>query len=200
MVRNMDRHWIRYSVNWSKPLLRAYKSQLWGLFFLILFSVVLSLIRVNFIQQSIDAIQTGNVNALFCTALLFTGVTLLKLLYEYLYGCHYEKVFVHMERDLQNRFIQKLLRSQMREIDGENSGELSNKCSSDISEALRFIRQGISNYLFNPIMMFGGFLYLFYYNHKLSLCVFLPIPIIAFFLNRMSGKVSVYWRKKTGIK
>lgn len=88
----------------------------------------------------------------------------------------------------------------MREIDGENSGELSNKCSSDISEALRFIRQGISNYLFNPIMMFGGFLYLFYYNHKLSLCVFLPIPIIAFFLNRMSGKVSVYWRKKTGIK
>lgn len=92
MVRNMDRHWIRYSVNWSKPLLRAYKSQLWGWFFLILFSVVLSLIRVNFIQQSIDAIQTGNVNALFCTALLFTGVTLLKLLYEYLYGCHYEKV------------------------------------------------------------------------------------------------------------
>lgn len=199
MVRNMDRHWIRYSVNWSKPLLRAYKSQLWGLFFLMLFSVVLSLISVNFIQQSIDAIQAGDVNALFCTALLFTGVTSLKLLYEYLYGCHYEKVFVHMERDLQNRFVQKLLRSQMREIDGENSGELSNKCSSDISEALRFIRQGISNYLFNPIMMFGGFLYLFYYNHKLSLCVFLPIPIIAFFLNRMSGKVSVYWRKIQGL-
>ena len=193
MIINIDGHWIRYSINWSKPLIKAYKGRLLELAILMLFSVALSLIKVNFIQRRIDAIQAGDVNALIHTALLFIGVTLLKILYEYVYGCQYEKVFVHMEKDLQNRFVRKLLRSQMREIDGENSGELSNKCSSDISEALEFIRQGISNYLFHPIMMFGGFLYLFYYSHKLSVCVFFPIPILAIFLNRMSGKASIFF-------
>lgn len=195
----MEEHWIKYSINWSKPLIKTYKNRLLGLLFLMLFSVALSLIRVNFIQRSIDAIQIGDVNALCCTALLFIGVTLLKLLYEYVYGRHYEKLFVHMEKDLQNRLVQKLLRSQMWAIDGENSGELSNKCSSDIREALEFIRQGISNYLFNPLMMVGGFLYLFYFNHKLSLCVFLPIPILAVFLNRMSGKASTFFGRIQGL-
>ncbi len=195
----MEEHWIKYSIRWSMPLIKTYKKRLLGLAFLMLLSVSLSLIRVNFIQRSIDAIQIGDLYALCCTALMFIGVTLLKILYEYAYGCHYEKLFVYMEKDLQNRFVQKLLRSQMREVDGENSGELSNRCSLDIPNALEFIRQGISNYLFHPLMMIGGFLYLFYFNHKLSLCVFLPIPILAFFLNRMSGKASTFFRKIQGL-
>lgn len=199
MVIKMEERWIKYSINWSKPLVKTYKNSILELLFLMLFSVSLSLIKVNFIQRSIDAVQIGDVNALCCAALLFIGVTLLKLIYEYVYGVLYEKLFVHMEKDLQNRFVQKLLRSQMREIDGENSGELSNKCSSDICEALEFTRQGISNYLFHPFMMVGGFLYLFYFNHKLSLCVFLPIPILAFFLNRMSGKASTFFGRIQGL-
>lgn len=195
----MEEHWIKYSIRWSMPLIKTYKKRLSGLAFLTLFSVVISLIRVNFIQRSIDAIQIGDVYALGFTAFMFAGVTLLKMLYEYAYGCHYEKLFVDMEMDLQNRFVQKLLRSQMWEIDGENSGELSNKCSLDIPNALEFIRQGISNYLFHPLMMVGGFLYLFYFNHKLSLCVFLPIPILAFFLNLMSGKASTFFGRIQGL-
>lgn len=191
----MEKHWMRYSLQWTKPLVKKHKWELTFLFILMLFSVGLSLIKVNFIQQSIDAVLMQDVHTLIAVFLTFTAIAVLRLLYEYFYGNQYRKVFLYMEKDLKNAFVHKILKSKMKEIENKNSGDLNTKCSSDIPNAVEFVRQFFSNYLLNPIMTVAGFIYILQYSWKLSIFVFLPIPILAVLLNIMSDRVSAIYGK-----
>lgn len=189
------KNWIYYAVNWSMPLVRAYRKKLLLLILLMLFSVGMNLIRVNFIQSSIDAVLVRDVGKVLLVFGLFAVVTMMRLAQKYIYGNLYNKVFICMERDLKQQFADKLLRADMAETDRLNSGDLTNKYGSDIPKALEFLKQGFSNYLLNPLMMLGGFFYLFSYHWKLSLSVFLPIPLLAFLLNIMSRRASVVYAR-----
>ncbi|MCL2773771.1 MAG: ABC transporter ATP-binding protein/permease [Oscillospiraceae bacterium] len=195
----MDKHWIRYSIKWSMPLIKAYKWKLLLILALTLFSVGLTLIQVNFIQQSVDAVLARNVGLLLRVLFLFITITVLKLIYIYVYGQIYNNVFISMEKDLKNKFVHKILRTKMKEINKENSGDLNTKCNSDIPNALDFIRRVLSTFIFDPIMAIGGFIYLLCYSWKLSLFVFIPLPIIAVLLNIMSNKASEFYRKIQGL-
>lgn len=83
----------------------------------------------------------------------------------------------------------------MKEINRENSGDLNTKCNSDIPNSLNFIRHVFSTFILHPIMSVGGFIYLFSYNWKLSLFVFIPLPILAVLLNTMSSKASAIFKE-----
>lgn len=187
------KNWIYYAVNWSMPLVRTYRNKLLLLFLLMLFSVGMNLIRVNFIQSSIDAVLIRDVGKVLSVFGLFALVIIMRLAQKYIYESLYKQVFICMERDLKRQFADKLLRADMAETDRLGSGDLTNKYGSDIPKALEFLKQGFSNYLLNPFMMLGGFFYLFSYHWKLSLAVFLPIPLLAFLLNIMSRKASAVY-------
>ena len=189
------KNWIYYAVNWSMPLVRAYRKKLLLLFLLMLFSVGMNLIRVNFIQSSIDAVLARDVGKVLLVFGLFAVVTMTRLAQKYIYGNLYNQVFIRMERDLKQQFADKLLRADMAETDRLGSGDLTNKYGSDIPKVLEFLKQGFSNYLLNPLMMLGGFFYLFSYHWKLSLAVFLPIPLLAFLLNIMSRRASAVYAR-----
>ena len=100
---------------------------------------------------------------------------------------------------MKNKFVRKVLNTKMIEIDRENSGDLNTKCNSDVPASLNFIKDVFSNFIFNPIMSVGGFIYLFYYNWKLSLFVFLPLPILAVLLNIMSNKATKFYKNMQGL-
>lgn len=187
------KNWVYYAVNWSMPLVRTYRNKLLLLFLLMLFSVGMNLIRVNFIQSSIDAVLVRDVGKVLSVFGLFALVIMMRLAQKYIYESLYNQVFICMERDLKRQFADKLLRADMAETDRLGSGDLTNKYGSDIPKALEFLKQGFSNYLLNPFMMLGGFFYLFSYHWKLSLAVFLPIPLLAFLLNIMSRKASAVY-------
>ena len=189
------KNWIYYAVNWSMPLVRTYRNKLLLLFLLMLFSVGMNLIRVNFIQSSIDAVLARDVGKVLSVFGLFAMVIMMRLAQKYIYESLYNQVFICMERDLKRQFADKLLRADMAETDRLGSGDLTNKYGSDIPKALEFLKQGFSNYLLNPFMMLGGFFYLFSYHWKLSLAVFLPIPLLAFLLNIMSRKASAVYAR-----
>ncbi len=189
------KNWIYYAVNWSMPLVRTYRNKLLLLFLLMLFSVGMNLIRVNFIQSSIDAVLVRDVGKVLSVFGLYALVIMMRLAQKYIYESLYNQVFICMERDLKRQFADKLLRADMAETDRLGSGDLTNKYGSDIPKALEFLKQGFSNYLLNPFMMLGGFFYLFSYHWKLSLAVFLPIPLLAFLLNIMSRKASAVYAR-----
>lgn len=189
------KNWVYYAVNWSMPLVRTYRNKLLLLFLLMLFSVGMNLIRVNFIQSSIDAVLVRDVGKVLSVFGLFALVIMMRLAQKYIYESLYNQVFICMERDLKRQFADKLLRADMAETDRLGSGDLTNKYGSDIPKALEFLKQGFSNYLLNPFMMLGGFFYLFSYHWKLSLAVFLPIPLLAFLLNIMSRKASAVYAR-----
>jgi len=81
----MDKHWIKYSVRWSMPLIKKYKWKLILILALMLCSVGLSLIQVNFIQQSVDAVLIRDVGWLIQLVVLFLAVTVLRLIHIYIW-------------------------------------------------------------------------------------------------------------------
>jgi len=195
----MDKHWIRYSFKWSMPLIKAYKWKLLLIFALTLISVAFSLIQVNFIQQSVEAVLIRDVGWLLKLLSFFLGITVLRLIHIYINEQSGRNLYISMEKDLKNRFIDKILRVKMKEIDKENSGDLSTKCNSDIPNSLNFVREVFSTFILHPVMTIGGFIYLFSYNWKLSLLVFLPLPILAVLTYIMSDQVSAFYKKMQGL-
>ncbi|MCL2160062.1 MAG: ABC transporter ATP-binding protein/permease [Oscillospiraceae bacterium] len=195
----MDKHWIGYSLKWSMPLIRAYKWRLLLILGLTLCSVGLTLIQVNFIQTSVDAVLNRDINRLLHVLFMFVAVTVFRLIHVYVYGQIYNSVFVNMEKELKNKFAHKILKTKMKEIDRENSGDLSTKCNSDIPNSLNFIKNFYSTFVSNPIMALGAFIYLLRYNYKLGLFVFTPLFIFAFLLNIMSSKASAFYNSMQGL-
>jgi len=127
----MDKNWIGYSLKWSAPLLKKYKWKFLFVMVLMLVSVVFTLIHVNFIQRSIDAVLIRDIGGLMRILFLFAAVAVFRLIHTYVYRRSYENLFINMEKDLKNKFTDKILKTKMKEIDRENSGDLNTKCNSD---------------------------------------------------------------------
>lgn len=187
--------YIRFCINWSKPYIKKYKFQLLFLFLLIVISTCLNLVQVNFVQRSIDAVLSRDKMLLVKILFLFITVTLVRLIQIFLYGHYSEKTSLSMNKDLKDAFINKVLNSKIGEIKKWSSGDLNTRNNSDIPNALGFIRQVFSNFILSPFMAVGGFIYLLIYNWKLSLLVFLPLPILAYLLNLMSDRSSQIYKR-----
>jgi len=181
------------------PMLRAYKWKLLLLSGLMLLSVALALVQVNFIQQSVDVVLSRNTTMLLRILVLFIALTAIRLLHIYIYGQCHANVYINMEKDLKNKFVNKILKTKMKEMDKENSGDLSTKCNSDIANALDFIKNSFSAFFTSPIMAVSAFIYLLWFNWQLSLIVFIPLPILAIMLNIMSSRASKFWNKMQGL-
>lgn len=187
--------YIRFCINWSKPYIKKYKFQLLFLLFLIVISTCLNLVQVNFVQRSIDAVLSRDKMLLVKILFLFITVTLVRLIQNFLYGHYSKKTSLTMNKDLKDAFIKKVLNAKIGEIKKWSSGDLNTRNNSDIPNALGFISQVFSNFILSPFMAVGGFIYLLIYNWKLSLLVFLPLPILAYLLNLMSDCSSQIYKR-----
>lgn len=187
--------YIRYCINWSKPYIKKYKFQLLFLILLIIVSTLLNLIQVNFVQRSIDAVLARDKFLLIRILFSFITLTILRLLQNFIYGHYSNKVSLSMNKDLKDAFMKKVLSSKMGEITKWSSGDLNTRNNSDIPSALDFINQVFSNFILSPFMSIGGFIYLFSYSWKLSLFVFMPLPILAYLLNLMSDRASQIFKR-----
>ncbi len=188
--------YVKYMVEWSRPYIKKYRYHLILLFFLVLVSVGLSLVQVNFVQRSIDAVMVKDWSLLTQIFLFFVGVSALKILHGYIYGHYSNYVTVNMEKDARERYTQTILDAWMYPITKEPSGDLITRHNDDIPIALGFIKEVYSNFLLNPIMAVGGFVYLFFFHWQLSLLVFLPMPVIACLMNYVSTRGSRIYRER----
>jgi ABC-type multidrug transport system fused ATPase/permease subunit len=158
-------------------------------------SVGISLVQVNFVQRSIDAVMVKDWSQLLQIFLFFIGISALQVIHGYLYGHFSNFVSVNMEKDARQKYTQAVLNSRMQHIMRESSGDLITRHNEDIPVALGFIREVYSNFLLNPLMAIGGFAYLCFFHWQLSLLVFLPVPITAFLLNKVSTRASRIYRE-----
>ena len=162
---------------------------------LMLVSVSLTLFQTNFIKESIDAVLVRDSNKLIKILLLFILLTVIRLAQIYLYDLNYAKVFAYIGKDLKNEYIGKILGAKLSSVTNRSSGELITKISSDIDTSMGFLRELTANFLFNPLMTAGGFIYLMCYNWKLSLVTFMFLPLLSYLLIKMSDRSSRIYRR-----
>lgn len=186
---------IKFCWQWSKPYLSRYKFRFIFLCLIAFVAVALNLFQVNFVQRSIDAVLVRDTGALLKTLFLFILITALRIIQGYLYGFYSKSTFLNLNRDLNNKCVNQLLKAKSSNIAKESKGDLYTRIDSDISGSLGFIQESYSNLFLQPVMSIGGLIYLFYYNWKLSILTFILLPVLAVLINVMSQKSGHLYNK-----
>lgn len=196
----MEKNSIPYMWRWSKKYIVKYKYYIAVMVLMILVLVTLNLLQVNFIQRSVDAALAKDWQLMVRIIVLFLGITAVRILRNYIYGYISNYVNVNVSKDLKNDFTQAILNAEMRQIDNKSSGDLITKHNNDIAASLGYIRDSFINFLLNPLMALSGFVYLLFFNWKLSVFVFLSTPVLSILLYCMSSRASRIFKDRLGLQ
>ena len=184
---------VKYIVGWAYAYLRKYKAHVILILFLSLAMIILNLYQVNYIQRIIDAALQKQWIFVYHTIFGFIFINLFKMLRIYLFGYFSSRLESEVCCDIRGRLVRKLFATQLQEIESVSMGQLLNRYHDDVEKVSKFMLTGFQTLFFSPLMSICGFLYLFHYSLKLSVGVFLPIPLFAVILNFYSKRAgSIY--------
>lgn len=103
-------------------------------------------------------------------------------------------------RDIKGRLVKKLSVTKLEEINRITMGQLLSRYNEDVEKVSKFMLTGFQTLFFSPLMSVCGFLYLFHYSWKLSVGVFMPIPLFAVILNFYSKRAGGIYEDGCKIK
>lgn len=191
---------LKYIVGWSYEYLRKYRAHMIFILFLSLAMILLNLYQVNYIQRIIDAALQKQWIFVLHTIVGFIFINLIKMLRNYLFGHFSSRVESGVCCDIKGRLVRKLFAAKLQEIERVSIGQLLNRYNDDVEKASKFMLAGFQTLFFSPLMSICGFLYLFHYSWKLSVGVFLPIPLFAVILNFYSKRAGSIYEEGCKIK
>jgi ABC-type multidrug transport system fused ATPase/permease subunit len=191
---------VKYIVGWAYAYLRKYKPHMILILFLSLAMIILNLYQVNYIQRIIDAAIQKQWFFVFHTIAGFIFINLLKILRNYFFGHFSSRLEAEVCRDIKGRLVRKLSVTKLVEIERVSMGQLLSRYNEDVEKVSKFVLTGFQTLFFSPFMSVCGFLYLFHYSWKLSVGVFLPIPLFALILNFYSKRAGGIYEDGCKIK
>lgn len=191
---------VKYIVGWAYAYLRKYKPHMILILFLSLAMFILNLYQVNYIQRIIDAAIQKQWFFVFHTIAGFIFINLLKMLRNYFFGHFSSRLESEVCRDIKGRLVRKLSVTKLVEIERVSMGQLLSRYNEDAEKVSKFVLTGFQTLFFSPFMSVCGFLYLFHYSWKLSVGVFLPIPLFALILNFYSKRAGGIYEDGCKIK
>ena len=191
---------FKYIVGWSYEYLRKYVSYLVFILLLSLAMIVLNLYQVNYIQSIIDAALQRQWIFVLHIILGFIFISLSSMLKNFLFEMISNRLEAKVCFDIKGRLVRKLFATRLQEIERVSMGQLLNSYNEDVEKVSKFMLTGFQTLLFNPLMSICGFLYLFRYSGKLSVGVFLPIPLFAVILNFYSKRAGSIYEEGCKIK
>ncbi len=191
---------LKYIVGWSYEYLRKYISYLFFILLLSLAMIILNLYQVNYIQNIIDAALQKQWIFVLHTILGFIFISLARILRNFLFVNISNRLEAKVCLDIKGRLVRKLLAAKQQEMERVSMGQLLNRYNEDVEKVSKFMLTGFQTLLFNPLMSICGFLYLFRYSGKLSVGVFLPIPLFAVILNFYSKRAGSIYEEGCKIK
>ncbi|MDE6602068.1 MAG: ABC transporter ATP-binding protein/permease [Lachnospiraceae bacterium] len=191
---------LKYIVGWSYEYLRKYVSYLGFILFLSLAMIVLNLYQINYIQSIIDAALQRQWIFVLHIILGFIFISLSRMLRNFLFEMISNRLEAKVCFDMKGRLVRKLFATRLQEIERVSMGQLLNRYNEDVEKVSKFMLTGFQTLLFNPLMSICGFLYLFRYSGKLSVGVFLPIPLFAVILNFYSKRAGSIYEEGCKIK
>lgn len=191
---------VKYIVGWAYEYLRKYASHIISVLVLSLAMIILNLFQVNYIQRIIDAAIQRQWIFVSHTVLGFIFINLLKMLRNYFFGHFSSQLEAEVCRDMKGRLVRKLSVTRLEEINRVSMGHLLSRYNEDVEKVSKFMLTGFQTLFFSPLMSVCGFLYLFHYSWKLSVGVFLPIPLFAVILNFYSKRAGGIYEDGCKIK
>lgn len=91
--------------------------------------------------------------------------------------------------DLKNKLAIHISTLPISTIDKRNSGEIVSLYSNEIVDLQNFMNNDFPNYLFQPLMFIGAFIYMLFINYKLLIVSMIWVPIAMYITSKISLRI-----------
>lgn len=157
--------------------------------------VAVSLIQVWAMQRAIDVAAGAREGNIF----MATGVIAFFILCEFALSISSVWVKnilgVKAQNKMQQRMLDRILRSEWHGKESRHSGDIINRLESDVNTVVNFLTETMPNTLSVLTMFFGAFFYLFSMDKFLAVAIVIMLPIFLGFSRIYIGKMRTLTRQ-----
>ena len=182
----------RYLKNYKKPVILA------PLFMIL--EVIMDILQPKLLSQIVDyGIIKGNLNIILHTGLLMLGIAIIGMIGGI--GCTIFSSIASQNfgYDLRKDFFKKIQSVRFKEISKFSPSSLITRLTNDVSQAQQLVLISLRMLVRAPFLCIGGIIMAFFINLKLSLFIFIVIPIllsIFYIFTRKSFSLFTIMQKK----
>lgn len=185
----MQFHYKKF-FSYYKPYLRLFLSILMCAFIAAATTLLLPLC-IRYITKNV--LETNMQNAMreiYKTGILMAVLVLIQLVCNYYYDYRGHSMGAMMERDMRNELFAQYQRLSFRFYDGQKVGKLMSRITNDLLLLSELYHHGPEDYIMYFVKFVGAFTILMTINVKLTLAVFVFLPILAVFSLYINKKIN----------
>jgi ATP-binding cassette, subfamily B, bacterial len=141
-----------------------------------------------------DYIPNGKLNSLGVMAITLTVLFIIRFICSYIVDSWGHIVGVRMESDMREDVFSHIQKLSVDFYDNNKTGHIMSRIVNDLKDITELAHHGPEDLIISVVMLFGSFGILMYIEWRLTLIIFLFIPIMAFFGVRKRGRMSRAFR------
>ncbi len=159
-------------------------------------SALLSLLFPLITKRIMDiTIPQGNLNELFTLAAVLVGIYFLISLFTFYINYWGHLVGVRIEADIREDLFSHLQKLSFKYYDKNRTGQIMSKILNDLFDITELAHHGPEDIFISFVMFFGSSIILFNIEWRLTLCILIMLPIIAWFAITRRKKMRAAFRE-----
>ncbi len=165
------------------------------LFLLVVASLGIALIDIlmaYFMRNLIDSSLAAQRNQIVTTALFFLGTLITGVIMKYMMVMSSGRLSARVVFDIRNRFSNHLSKTQVTFIEAGNSGDIISRHNNDIAIIDSFLKNSISDLMYQPVVFICAFTFLLITSWKLLLINVILFPAAFIVVSKMSAPIMNY--------
>ncbi len=155
-------------------------------------NLVFPLLTRHITKNVLQGNQSGIYRQIIIMGLLMLGLIVLYLFCNFFVDYKGHAMGAMMERDMRNELFAHYQKLSFSFYDEHRTGKLMSRITNDLLSLAELYHHGPEDYVINLVKFIGTFVILMHINVRLTLAVFLFLPVMAvfsFYLNRILRKV-----------
>lgn len=141
-----------------------------------------------------DYIPNGQMNSLFIMTAVLTALFIVRFICSYIVDSWGHIVGVRMESDMREDVFSHIQKLSVDFYDNNKTGHIMSRIVNDLKDITELAHHGPEDLIISVVMLLGSFSILMYIEWRLTIIIFLFIPIMAFFGVKKRGRMSKAFR------
>jgi ATP-binding cassette, subfamily B, bacterial len=182
---------VKKFLSYYKPYLGLFISVLICSFIVAAISLILPLLTRYITKNVLEGNMANALSEIYKVGAIMVALVILQNACNMYYDYRGHSMGAMMERDMRSELFEHYQKLSFSFYDEQKTGKLMSRINNDLLSLAELYHHGPEDYIIYLVKFFGAFIILFNINVKLTLAVFMFLPVMAIF--------SLYFNKKIRI-